>query len=97
MDIVSIHRNVINESSNGLFLWLTNRSQKPSLKLNHRRKNPDNTNVQLQTPIGSHPSLGKVYKLKTVCVRALCQIVSLLSRLLYSLYQHVSATLLESY
>ena len=54
MDVVAILTgHVRNEPSNGLFMWLTSRSQKPPLKWYHRHKNPHNTTVQLQTPIGS--------------------------------------------
>ena len=54
MDVVAILTgHVRNEPSNGLFLWLTSRSQKPPLKWYHRHKNSHNTTVQLQTPIGS--------------------------------------------
>ena len=54
MDVVAILTgHVRNEPSNGLFLWLTSRSQKPRLKWHHRHKNSHNTTVQLQTPIDS--------------------------------------------
>ena len=43
----------MNLVSNGLFLWLTMKSQKPPLKWHLRHKNPHDTTVQLQTPIGS--------------------------------------------